>query len=332
MKTSPGSFLIITILCIALAEENRAVDLAYIDQPVAQSAVDPFPFTSGEILNYKLSYRGWLTSMIWADIANAQITFKANIINYDQSSGHQFTLCLSTENYKKSELIHAVRYTYNVSLDQQLKRVLFIEEQDAGVSQEHEILWLDWVNKDTQLYKRRDKQFVYSGLFRQDKTAKWEADGNQPLPEFLAGSRAVARITPLEAPQLSKEQPLEAHAAENIPSYFIHKKTGDKIRHQQILDPLSLIYKLRQPDFMPEKNAEIAVAINDDIRIYRVENQGQEQLELSSQLRPAIKYFVRIVNNKDKSFLVWLSDDSKRIPLKFMVQAPLGKLVVVLQE
>jgi len=287
---------------------------ATIVHPVTQSVVDRFPFSSGETLNYKLSYRGLLTSMIWADIANVQMTFNADIMNHDQSPGHQFAIWLSTENYKKAELIHAVRYAYKVSLDQQLKRALLIEEQDTGVNQEHEILWLDWINKRMELYKRREKQIIYAGLFREIESEQWEADGNKPLPEFLAAR---------EIHDISDEEAL---------SYFIHKESGDELRYQQILDPLSLIYKLRQTAFMPDENAEVPVAIGDDIRIYRVEHQGLEQIEMDSCLRPAIKYYIHLVSNQDKAFYVWLSDDSKRIPLKFMMQAPLGKLVVVLQN
>ena len=47
------------------------------------------PFSAGETLYYKLSYRGLLTSMIWADIADASMSFFPNQMTPGSERGHQ---------------------------------------------------------------------------------------------------------------------------------------------------------------------------------------------------------------------------------------------------
>ena len=313
LKTSLHLSLILLVFCIALINISTAMGFVHNETAAPHTGVDNLPYHSGERLNYKLSYRGLLTSMLWVDIANAQMSFNADVLNYNQFRGHQYSLWVTTEHFKKAELIHAVRYRYSVMLDHHLNRALLVEEQDNGISQEHEILWLDWINNKTELYKRREKESKDSGLFRQQQPEKWEADGSKALPAFLAARGSLD----------TEDKSL---------SYFIHKETGDDIRHQHVIDPLSLIYKLRQPEFILENSTDIAVAIGDDVRIYRVQQQGMEMLEVNSQTRPAWKYLIHTISNRDKAFYVWLSDDRQRIPLKFLMEAPLGKLVVTLQD
>ncbi len=90
------------------------------------------PFQAGEKLQYKLSYRGILSSMIWADIADASMEFVPNQSTLDNHRGHQFVLSLSTENYTKAEIIQPVRYTYTATLDNYLQKTLQVEEIDEG--------------------------------------------------------------------------------------------------------------------------------------------------------------------------------------------------------
>ncbi len=274
----------------------------------ASASAAKLPFISGETLYYKLSYRGILTSMIWADLADVRMTFSTDKATPDRQKGYQFELYLSTENYAKSEIIHPVRYTYTSTLDTSLQRTLLVEEVDTGKNQSHAFLWLDWENKVTQLFKKREKEYLSSGFLGLHSEAVWEPDGTQPIPAFLD-----------KFPVL-----------ENNVAYLIHKESGDNIEQSQVLEPLSLIYALRINDFQPDFNEvkEIAIAVSDDIRLYRVQKEGPEDIRLQGKIRRGIKFKIQTDAKKDNYYYVWLSDDQKKIPLRMAMDAPLGKLEI----
>lgn len=260
------------------------------------------PFSSGETLHYLLSYRGLLTSMIWADIADVKMVFLANKQTPEQRNGHQFVLHLSTENYTKAEMIHPVRYTYTATMDKTMHRTLLVEEEDTGASESHEFLWLDWRNKESQLFKKREKEQVSSDFFSLDDEDVWEKDGKQGIPDFLS-----------EFPLIDGTQ-----------TYLIHKGSGSKITDSQILEPLSMIYSLRSLNIDAVK--KIPLVISDHIRIYRIERIGMEEINANGMKYQAIKYKIQRNGKKDKRFYIWLSNDKIKIPLRFTMEAPLGKL------
>ena len=267
------------------------------------------PFQAGEKLQYKLSYRGILTSMIQADIADASIEFVPNQTTLDNHRGHQFVLSLSTENYTKAEIIHPVRYTYTTTLDNGLQKTLQVEEIDNGKSQSHDFLFLDWAHRKTLLYKKREKEQLSSGFLNMDSRYAWEADGEQDIPDFLR------QYPPLE----------------NNLSYFIFDKQGDKITYPSVLDPLSLIYHLRT---LPEQQIQdkTAVVIADDIYLYQIQQQGVETVKVSGREYQTLKYKINRSEKAEKFFYVWISRDSRKLPVKMSMDAPLGKLEIDLQR
>jgi hypothetical protein len=206
MKKNQWQFYILA-LCFLLNSNGLVADTSSAGRQQAG-----YPFSSGEKLHYKLSYRGLLTSMIWADLADASMTFLADQRAHDGQTAHQFVLSLSTENYAKAEMIQPVRYTYITTLEQDLSKTLLVEEIDVGENRSHDFLWMDWQNNKTQLYKKREKETVSSGFFDVESKQVWEKDGALPLPDFL-----------MTFPLL-----------ENNQTYFIHKESGDDIERSWI--------------------------------------------------------------------------------------------------
>jgi len=266
------------------------------------------PFSSGETLHYKLSYRGILTSMIWADLADIKMIFTANKQTPDKHKAHQFELYLTTENYIKAEMFQPVRYTYKTIIDTALQRTVLVEETDTGDNHSHDFLWLDWKNKDTQLFKKRERIQEHSGFLGMDVKYIWENDGSADIPDFL-------KLFPV---------------LDNQQTYLIHKEPGDKIKYLQILDPLSLIYIIRTPDFMSDSSIlkEIPIAVSDDIRVYRIEKLSLETLSLNGDKVQATKFKIQTHEKKDNYYYLWLSNDKYKIPLRMAMDAPLGKLEI----
>lgn len=276
-----------------------------------------WPFSSGETLHYTLSYRGLLTSFIWADLADVKMTFLLNssysnakipnqpLLKYqfiENDISHQFILNVSTENFIKAEMIQPVRYSYTTTLDASLDKTLLVEEIDSGRNQSHYFLWLDWNNKQTQLFKKRELETIKSGFMSLQTKETWEKDGRLGIPDFL-------NIFPLP---------------ENNLSYLIHKESGDKIEQSSILDPLSLIYLLRTMDI--NTIVEIPIAVSDDIRLYSIEPMGKEELKLKADTYQSTKYKIRTDEKKEHFYTIWLNNDNKKIPLRFALDAPLGRL------
>ncbi|MCU7835075.1 MAG: DUF3108 domain-containing protein [gamma proteobacterium symbiont of Taylorina sp.] len=253
------------------------------------------PFSSGETLSYKLSYRGILTSFIRADLADVKMTFYADIIMPDHAAAgdksfHQFILDVSSENYLKAEIIHPVRYTYTTTMNASLTKTLLVEQIDQGRNNKHDVLWLDWKNKQTHLFKKREK--------------KTDRFNKQKYPDF----------------------PEKFLSLNNHNNDLIYKGMGDEISHSMILDPLSFIYYLRTIKIL--NKSKICIAVSDDIRSYKIKSMGKEELEINGKKILSSQYKIETNDRQDKFFYTWLSDDKKKIPLRFIMDAPLGYISV----
>ena len=264
----------------------------------ASSPASNWPFITGETLHYKLSYQGLLTSFVWADLADVKLSFVAQTklvdsLSNENKTGHQFIIHVSTEHYLKAEIIQPVRYSYTTTTDIDLEKTLLVEKVDRGRANRYEFLWLDWQTKTTHLFAVDEKK---------------SPNQEQKIPKFFNDL------------QLSDAQK----------SQLVYKESGDKISHANILDPLSLIYYLRTQDNIQQ--SEKFIAVSDDIRKYKIEFIGKEILDLHEQKYPTKKYKIQTNENKDKFYYVWLTDDKKKIPLRFAMDAPLGHLNINLEE
>ena len=241
-----------------------------------------------ETLYYKLSYRGILTSMIWADLADIKMTALRSDKEETNKNQLQFELYLSTENYKKAELFHPVRYTYRSTIDAKLQRTLKVEEKDTGDNDSMDMLWLDWNTHSTYIFERCEikKQCYLPSQFK----------------------------------HLSLFDDLSIKLA--------YKESGDNIEAEQILDPLSLIYALRNIDFMASDTItkKIPIVVSDDIRLYFIEQQSVETFLLNGQSVSGIKFKLHSPEKSTQSYYIWLSQNKDRIPLRISIEAPLGQL------
>lgn len=268
----------------------------------------PPPYTAGETLHYKLSYRGLLTSMVWADLADLTMHVSNSQKIPGQQHVQQFELYLSTEHYSKAELFHPVRYTYTSLVDASLQRTVLVEETDTGTNQSHDFLWLDWENNTTALFKIREKIQQHTDFLGLESKTVWEKGGSYNISDFLQ-----------HFPWLQRQQ-LD----------IIYKEPGDKIEYSQILDPLSLIYALRTLSFSSDSDmsTEIPVAISDDIRLYQIQKQSVESFSLNGNTVQGTKFKIHTDEKKDNFYYAWLSNDAYKIPLRMAMDAPLGKLEI----
>jgi hypothetical protein len=70
------------------------------------------------------------------------------------------------------------------------------------------------------------------------------------------------------------------------------------------------------------------IVVSDDIRIYQVQKGSLETLLLNGEKIQGIKIQIQTSEKKDNYYYVWLSNDEKKIPLRMVMDAPLGKLEI----
>ena len=240
---------------------------------------------------------------MWADLADIKLKFLAQSqLPYKPGNASkpvlQFILNVSSEYYLKAELIHPVRYTYTANVDGALEKTLLLEKIDTGKSKSHELLWLDWENKQTLLFEVPENK----------------SQTGEPYDNDEKGQTSIAKIFhhfPLLESQLSD---------------LVFDELGDSLTPANVLDPLSLIYFLRSISLTEAR--EIPIVVTDDIRNYRIEPMDKEVLYLNGQTFQSQKYKIQTNEKKEKFYYVWFSDDGKKLPLRFVMDAPLGHLTI----
>jgi len=260
-------------------------------------------FVPLETLYYKLSYRGLLTSMFWAELADIKMTSIVHNNPLEETKYHQYELYLSTEHYRKAEIFHSVRYTYRSTIDNSLQRTVLVEEMDKGDNNSYDTLWLDWNNKTIHLFE------------------KSKNISTKRLPEALKNSL----LSDVQGVQIAYNTKLA------------YKKQGDKIRYEQVLDPLSLLYFLRTINFRIDntfsetiREKEFPIVVSDDIRLYRVEKLLPEVILLNGKNVQTIKLKIITNEKRESRFYVWLSNDKHKTPIRMSMDAPLGNLEIKL--
>ena len=298
-----------TLLAVIVSLSANATEMEH--WRLAETRVD-----GDEYLVYRLSYRGIFTAFVWKELADLALIAGRQPVRFEQQPGCHLQLKLSTENYSVAEALRPTRYLRRSIVDPGLRRALLVEEIEDSTEDEQNATWINWADKRIELFRqRRQISDDSAGFFFDDDDpypakVEWEKDGAKPLPTFLDTSPLIdGKYTPL-----------------------IYDKSIDIPDLEVLLDPLSLIFAARRHGDNPEQDLVFPVTFEDEIRYYRTHGLGRETVEIGGVSRPALKLQIkrtRIEGADDKELLVmWLSDDERRIPLRFEIQTKIGKIKI----
>jgi hypothetical protein len=273
-----------------------------------------------EYLTYKLSYSGLITGFVWKDLADVSFHFQPGEMQFQGMKTCEGIMRLTTENHSFAELFHPVRYEWITLIDPGLSRTYLVEQVDKGRSDNHRIVWLDWNDEKFRFYRKRElkpveKEEVWDFGGDSEIIYVWDRDGRESVPGFLD------RYPPVNDGTLS---------------YLVHDKTEKGLDTESAIDPLSLVYRLRQHDFEVRRYVDLVLTLEDEVDSYRVSYLGKEVININQTPVNALVVQVsrtdEVEAEKEGWVKIWYSDDEARVPLNFQAEAPVGKMRVQITE
>jgi hypothetical protein len=277
-----------------------------------------------EYLSYKLSYSGIFTLFTWAELADTAIYVQPDRKSFEGHNSCQTIMKLSTENYPIAETFHPVRYQWISTSSPDLKRTYLVEVIDKGKNDSHEVVWLDWSNRQFELYRKRElkpsnKNYWGNNDYdywnsEQQVEYVWEKDGKKSLPVFLS-----------HYPEL-----------EGGRSYLIHRKSANGLDIEHAVDPLGMVYLIRQHDFHGNDDLVIDVTVDDELKKYRARSLGIETINIGDRKISTRKVEVMLADkakaDEEGWLKLWLTEDQAGIPVRFQVDATAGKMKIEITE
>ncbi len=298
----------------------QAADIVKWSLPQAQGADEEF-------LLYRLSYRGIYTAFAWKDLADTVIIADNKPYKFNKQKSCQLSLKMSTENFTLSELILPMRFHWRTTVSPDLKQIYLIEEINKNEKDSHQLVWLNQKGKQIEFYHKRKKIRTHDdGDFYEEEYAHmddapemvWEAEGKKQPPDFL----------------------LDQLVIDGERKSLVYDRAVDIINNDTIFDPLSLIYSVRWHDYSKLKKVDFVVAYKDSFRKYHAHFEGHEKLNIGDRSYNALRIVItrekKEAEDDDKNdgafMVIWLSDDERRIPLRYMVEASHGTVKMDLKS
>jgi hypothetical protein len=278
---------------------------------------------SGEYISYKIAYRGFFTGYSWKNLADMVLHNKAESHEFNQHEVCQSVMRLSTENFSFAELFHPVRYEWIANNNIDLSYTRLVEYIDLGKSDNYHVVWMDWPHEMIKVYRKRerkpdesDKELSFLGEhWAQSNKFKWEDDGAEALPSFLS-----------HYPRVDNGRR----------SFLIHDKTVREVGDKTALEPLAVLEVMRRHDFKKQPSFDINITVDEDVKMHTVRYQDDEVLVIGGINLPAIR--LRVANSeknqadKEGWMDIWISQDERRLPLRYQVDAPVGKMRVQITQ
>jgi hypothetical protein len=265
----------------------------------AARADEGWKVRAGEQLEYVVSYQGALSGWIELDIAKGIIKVDPDVRILDGVPVYQGSIRVTSKPYIKAELVYPFRYSYSSWFDTDSNLPLLVERVLRTHKSNHELLLFDREQRTVQRFKRKTKS----------------GKGHSDLPEV---------------------QWLDEVGAWADTTGF---KRKDPIRFEDVsgvLDRFSMLQMLRGQPLAQGASYDLPVSNGKDLRGYRVSVEERRPLKLRKARIPAIKLKFEPVSadpDDDNEILyAWLSDDERRLPLRFSAKGAFGEIKVSLRR
>jgi len=237
--------------------------------------------SGGELLRYKVSYQGLLSLFLPVEIAEATLHLRPGVEVVDNERMRRASLAVTTESFPSMEAVYPLRFNYDSWFDSDLKYSVVLDVRKRTSKYRHELLWFNREQEVVRTYRKSESK----------------GSGSHEIPGFLS------QVNHLQQPDSFRERRVL------------------KLDSGNVLDRLAMLYVLRNHLLTPGKSIDLAVSNGKDLLGYRIAVEAREQLVLDSKpistLR--LRFTPRFVNGGDRGYAVrvWMSDDERRLPVRF---------------
>lgn len=274
---------------------------------LALTIVSPFTVQASEQLHYRLSYSGLITGFFWKRLADVTLNLRPETIQFRGKNACRLTMEVDTSAYLFAEMIHPVRYRWESILSTDLQHTLLARAVDSGASDIHEVSWYDWKNAAISIYRKRREVDQNRNIYGTDEKMVWERDRYAPAPTFI------------------DPQPL----LENGLGHLLQTKGFTQRLAEPAIDPLAMIQRVRHHNFEQLAELQMVVALDEELHQYRAKVLEHPPLRQGNRLHNStlkIEVSRAAESGKKGTMYFWLSNDSRRLPLRIDIKARLGMI------
>jgi hypothetical protein len=256
--------------------------------------------TPGEHLEYTLKFRGVVTGFVELDIAKMTMAVEQKMARVDNNPAYVTRLQLTTEPYRKAEMIYPVRLNYRSWLDARKLHPLVAVKLLKTKEHKAELMWFD---------HNQGEGFNYqSGASKE----KGKVSGRPP-PLSLKQTTAL--------PDEQWDNLLETH---RVP-----------FNGAEALDYISMLHRLRAMPLKPGEQHDFSTFTGDELNAYRVKVDRERVIRAGWNL-PAFKVRMweldpKSGKTKGDEVDLWLSDDDKRLLVRFYAERAFGAMEGILE-
>lgn len=244
-----------------------------------RSICAPLP-AGGETLQYTVNYQGALSGSLPLAIAQVSLQLHPGVRTVDGIEMRHASLALSTEHFAEMEALHPLRFYYDSWFDPGLNHSVMVEMRKHFSTPKHELLWFNQREGQVRFFRKGSRSTSSSGL-----------------PAFLT------RISQLQQPEKFRQRRAVA------------------LVKGSALDRLAMLYAVRGRSLAPGDVVELAVSNGKDLLAYKIAVEAREQVQIADKpvasLRVSFTPRFDSANEEGYNVRAWLSDDEKRIPLRF---------------
>jgi hypothetical protein len=250
----------------------------------------------GEHLEYTLKFRGLVTGFVELDIAKMTMAVERQMGQVDDNPTYITNLQLTTEPYRKAEMLYPLRLSYRSWLDASKLYPLVAVKSLKTKKRKEALLWFDHIQGEAYNYTSAESDS--------------KASGKPP--------QSLQQITQLPDEQWER-------------LFQTHRVAFSGI---EALDYISFLHRLRSMPLKSGEQIDFSTFNGKEFNSYHVK-VDRERLVRAGWNRPAFKVRLWEVDPKNGKrgdrVDLWLSDDDDRLLLRFYAERTIGAMEGILE-
>ncbi|MCP5446992.1 MAG: DUF3108 domain-containing protein [Chromatiaceae bacterium] len=248
----------------------------------AVQSADGLLQAGGETLVYKVTYQGLLSAFLPVEIAQTTLRLHPGVETVAGEQLRHASLRVTTEPFPRMESFYPFRFDYHSWFDPRLSYTAVVDMRKRTSDSRHELLW----------FNRREGE-----VRRYRKEQQTEGADSLVLPDFV---RQVIRLQQTAG---------------------FRERGVFRLTESNVLDRLTMLYAVRHRPLQTGGSIELAVSNGKDLLGYNIAIEAKEKLIIDGRPIAAfrLRFSPNFVSAGDRGYAVrvWLSDDERRLPIRF---------------